>query len=212
MSRSLPFRTPSNLSNHPNSSVQRRKAPEVPQTNLKSAGNKSFRYQAAVVWNSLPIAVRNSPPLSSIKIYHKTYLFWKHCSLVLYTLFKSLECLLFIFLLVVCWVFLFVFFFVLFFVVVVAFLGGGGGVCTLYVLGKCWYCFLYHCIGFCWLHFNTNLLNALFCFGTYVYYVFSSVKSFELADLWTLRYKSAMYYYYYHYYYYYWFIFLQRIT
>ena len=33
---------------------------KVPKTNLKSAGNRSFHYQSAVVWNSLPIAVRNS--------------------------------------------------------------------------------------------------------------------------------------------------------
>ena len=40
---------------------------KVPQTKLKPAGNRSFCYQAAAVWNSLPIPVRNSLSLSSFK-------------------------------------------------------------------------------------------------------------------------------------------------
>ena len=54
---------------------------KVPQTNIKSAGNRYFSYQAAVVWNSLPIAVRNSPSLSSFETNLKTHLFEKHYSL-----------------------------------------------------------------------------------------------------------------------------------
>ena len=37
---------------------------KVPKTNLKSAGNKSFHFQAAKIWNSLPTNVRSSPSLS----------------------------------------------------------------------------------------------------------------------------------------------------
>ena len=40
------------------------------------------------------------------------------------------------------------------------------------VLEKCWYCFLYHCIVDCTSKLF-NLWNALFCFGTYVCYIFS---------------------------------------
>ena len=40
---------------------------KVPKTNLKSAGNRSFHFQAAKIWNSLPTHVRSSPSLSSFK-------------------------------------------------------------------------------------------------------------------------------------------------
>ena len=48
---------------------------KVPQTNLKSAGNRSFHFQAAKIWNSLPTNVRSSPSLSSFKKNLKTHLF-----------------------------------------------------------------------------------------------------------------------------------------
>ena len=40
---------------------------KVPKTNLKSAGNRSFHFQAAKIWNSLPTNDRSSPSLSSFK-------------------------------------------------------------------------------------------------------------------------------------------------
>ena len=40
---------------------------KVPKTNLKSAGNRYFHFQAAKIWNSLPTNVRSSPSLSSFK-------------------------------------------------------------------------------------------------------------------------------------------------
>ena len=45
---------------------------KVPKTNLKSAGNKSFHFQAAKIWNSLPTNVCSSPSLSSFKKNLKT--------------------------------------------------------------------------------------------------------------------------------------------
>ena len=42
-----------------------------------------------------------------------------------------------------------------------------------------------------------RLWNALCYFGTCVYHIFFSVKRLELAGLWTLRYRSAVYYAYY---------------
>ena len=36
---------------------------KVPKTNIKSAENRSFHYQAAKIWNSLPKNVRSSPSL-----------------------------------------------------------------------------------------------------------------------------------------------------
>ena len=35
--------------------------------NLKSAGERSFRFHAPRVWNSLPVEIRQSPSLSSFK-------------------------------------------------------------------------------------------------------------------------------------------------
>ena len=53
---------------------------KIPQINLKSAGNRSFRCQAVVVWNCLPIAVRNSLSLSSLKTNLKKSPVWKALS------------------------------------------------------------------------------------------------------------------------------------
>ena len=54
---------------------------EVPKTNLKSAGNRFFHFQAAKIWNSLPTNVRSSPSLSPFKKNLKTHLFKKRFSL-----------------------------------------------------------------------------------------------------------------------------------
>ena len=47
----------------------------VPRVNLKSAGARSFQYQAPCVWNSVPIQIRLSPSLTSFKSSLKTHLF-----------------------------------------------------------------------------------------------------------------------------------------
>ena len=54
---------------------------KVPQTSLKSAGNRSVHHQAAKIWNSLPTNVRSSPSLSSFKKNLKTHLFKERFSL-----------------------------------------------------------------------------------------------------------------------------------
>ena len=54
---------------------------KVPKTYLKSAGNRSFYFQAAKIWNSLPTNVRSSPSLSSFKKNLKTHLFKERFSL-----------------------------------------------------------------------------------------------------------------------------------
>ena len=69
------FRTASHLPTLSNSLVQQRK------TNLKSAGNRPFRFQAAKIWNSLPTNVRISPSLSSFKKNLK-HIFLKKASLL----------------------------------------------------------------------------------------------------------------------------------
>ena len=46
---------------------------KVPHTDHKSAGNRSFHFQAAQMWNSLPTTVCNSPYLSSCKKNLKTW-------------------------------------------------------------------------------------------------------------------------------------------
>ena len=50
----------------------REKLLKVPKTNLKSAGNRSFHFQAAKIWNSILTNVRSSPSLSSLKKNMKT--------------------------------------------------------------------------------------------------------------------------------------------
>ena len=47
----------------------------VPRVNLKSAGARSFQYQAPCVWNSVPIQTRLSPSLTSFKSSLKMHLF-----------------------------------------------------------------------------------------------------------------------------------------
>lgn len=47
----------------------------VPATRLKTYGDRSFQYAAAVEWNKLPLDVRNSPSITSFKTNLKTYLF-----------------------------------------------------------------------------------------------------------------------------------------
>ena len=49
----------------------------IPRMNLKTAGERSFRYQASRVWNSLPIEIRSSGTLPSFKQHLKTHLFRK---------------------------------------------------------------------------------------------------------------------------------------
>ena len=47
----------------------------VPRVNLKSAGARSFQYQAPCLWNSVPIQTRFSTSLTSFKSSLKTHLF-----------------------------------------------------------------------------------------------------------------------------------------
>jgi len=48
---------------------------KVPRTRLKTYGDRSFQYAAAVEWNKLPLEVRESPSVSCFKSNLKTYLF-----------------------------------------------------------------------------------------------------------------------------------------
>ena len=48
---------------------------EVPRRKLKSYGERSFSYQAPVVWNALPSQVRSAPSLVSFKSILKTHYF-----------------------------------------------------------------------------------------------------------------------------------------
>ena len=54
---------------------------KVPQTNLKSAGNRSFYFQAAKIWNSLPTNISSSPS-HLFKKNRKMHLFKECFSLV----------------------------------------------------------------------------------------------------------------------------------
>ena len=47
----------------------------APKVNLKTAGERSFRFQAPKVLNSFPVEIRQSPSLSSFKNNLKAYLF-----------------------------------------------------------------------------------------------------------------------------------------
>ena len=47
----------------------------VPRSKMKTAGMKSFSYQAPVIWNNLPIEVRDSRALHTFKRSLKTHLF-----------------------------------------------------------------------------------------------------------------------------------------
>ena len=57
------------------------KLSKVPKTNLKSAGNRSFHFQAAKIWNSRPANIRSSSSLSSFKKIWK-HIFLKNLSLL----------------------------------------------------------------------------------------------------------------------------------
>jgi hypothetical protein len=48
---------------------------KVPVTRLKTYGDRSFQYAAAVEWNKLPLDVRNSPSVACFKTNLKTHLF-----------------------------------------------------------------------------------------------------------------------------------------
>ena len=48
---------------------------EIPRVNLKSAGERSFRYAASVEWNSLPKPLRFTPTLAQFKKNLKTHFF-----------------------------------------------------------------------------------------------------------------------------------------
>ena len=48
---------------------------QIPRVNLKTAGERSFRYAAPSVWNSLPCSIRNISTLSQFKSHLKTHLF-----------------------------------------------------------------------------------------------------------------------------------------
>ena len=66
------------LSHHTTSRTLRSSAQlllNTPQTNLKTAGDRSFRFQTPHIWNSIPLQVRQSQSLTSFKKNMKTYLF-----------------------------------------------------------------------------------------------------------------------------------------
>ena len=48
---------------------------KVPTTRLKTYGDRSFQYAAAVEWNTLPLEIRQSPSVSCFKTNLKTHLF-----------------------------------------------------------------------------------------------------------------------------------------
>ena len=48
---------------------------KVPETRLKTYGDRSFQYAAAVEWNKLPLDIRESPSVSCFKTRLKTHLF-----------------------------------------------------------------------------------------------------------------------------------------
>ena len=67
------------LSHHTTSRTLRSSAQlllNTPQTNLKTAGDRSFRFQTPHIWNSIPLQIRQSQSLTSFKKNMKTYLFW----------------------------------------------------------------------------------------------------------------------------------------
>ena len=49
----------------------------IPKTNLKTFGERSFCYIAPTVWNSLPADLRASPSLPTFKVNLKTHFFRK---------------------------------------------------------------------------------------------------------------------------------------
>ena len=161
---------------------------KVPKTDPKSVRNRSFHYQAAVVWNSLlravpaPCHYPRSKQISKLTCLKSTFLLmskthlsavWSVCVCV----FVCCE-----------WVCVCVF--------VCVWMGGGAfsymwwQMMTLFSLPLYWI-------------FLTALKNyfiyEMLCFTLVHMYIFFSVKRFELAGIRTLRYRSAMYYHYYYY-------------
>ncbi|KAF7656325.1 hypothetical protein LDENG_00042590 [Lucifuga dentata] len=47
----------------------------VPRVNKRSAGSLTFSYRALVLWNSLPVEIRQSNSIDAFKSKLKTYLF-----------------------------------------------------------------------------------------------------------------------------------------
>ena len=47
----------------------------IPDSRLKSLGDRSFSYSSAKLWNSLPLDIRSSPSLAVFKGRLKTFLF-----------------------------------------------------------------------------------------------------------------------------------------
>ena len=54
----------------------------IPSFRTKSSGQRSFSYQAPVIWNQLPVSVHHSTSVSSFKSSLKTFLFLKTFSSV----------------------------------------------------------------------------------------------------------------------------------
>ena len=54
----------------------------IPSFQTKSCGQRSFSYQAPVIWNQLPVSVHHSTFVSSFKSSLKTFLFLKTVSSV----------------------------------------------------------------------------------------------------------------------------------
>ena len=54
----------------------------IPSFRTKSSGQRSFSYQAPVIWNQLPVSVRHSTSVSSFKSSLKNFLFLKTFSSV----------------------------------------------------------------------------------------------------------------------------------
>ena len=54
----------------------------IPSFRAKSNGQRSFLYQAPVIWNQLPVSVRHSASVTSFKSSLKTFLFLKTFSSV----------------------------------------------------------------------------------------------------------------------------------
>ena len=54
----------------------------IPSFRTKSCGQRSFSYQAPVIWNQLPVSVRHSTSVSSFKSSLKTFIFLKTFSSV----------------------------------------------------------------------------------------------------------------------------------
>ena len=52
---------------------------QVPKYKLKSFGARSFSYNSAVLWNSLPLEVKTATSLDTFKSHLKTHLFKRYC-------------------------------------------------------------------------------------------------------------------------------------